>query len=143
MPWHPLVVHFAVALLPASAVTDLAALLFRRPPWHRVAFALLVAGALGAVAAVLTGNAAAAPHRESETVAALVAHHENLGTLSLFAFLTICLGRLPLELQARRGGWPLRAWIGAAVAANALLWLAGHAGAELVYGHGLGWPAGP
>ena len=59
--WHPLIVHFPIALLTFSLIVDLAALLAKRPAWHPVAYALLVAGTVAATAAVISGNAAAAP----------------------------------------------------------------------------------
>lgn len=137
-PWHPPVVHFAVALLPVACVLDVAALVLGRPAWHRTAYGLLVGGTAAAALAVLTGNAAATPFRDNQALSGLIERHENLGTWVLLVFLAVVLGRLPLELQGRCGGWPLRLWIAVAAAGAALLWWTGSLGGELVFRYGVG-----
>lgn len=137
MPWHPVAVHFPIALLSFALVVDLAALMRRRPAWHRLAYALLVAGTLGAAIAVVTGNAAAAPFRES-ALAAAIQDHEDRGSLAFLAFLVTAMGRLPLFLRRRDGGWALRLWIAAAAVGVSLVGLTSYHGGRLVYDHGVG-----
>ena len=136
--WHPWIVHFPIAVLPLSVVLDIAALLWRRPAWHSGAYALLVLGTVAAAAAVITGNEAALPYREIDAVNQFVSRHENYGTVSFLAFLAITLGRLPLQLQRRNTGWPIRLLIGAAAIAVGIVWVASLHGGKLVYEHGLG-----
>ena len=52
MPWHPIFIHYPIALLTTAVLVDAASLLCRRETWHRVAYALLVAGTVGAAASV-------------------------------------------------------------------------------------------
>ncbi|NKB70444.1 MAG: hypothetical protein GKR89_25525 [Candidatus Latescibacteria bacterium] len=136
MDWHPLIVHFPLALLPVAAGLDLAALLARRSNWHNWAYAALVLGVVGAVASVLSGTAAA--EGEEGAQADLVVVHEDWATWSLVLFIAVVLGRLPLHLQSRLQGWPIRAWTAVAAAGCLLLWRAAYLGGELVYKHGIG-----
>ena len=134
--WHPMIVHFPIALLTLSVVVDLAALLGRRRSWHRMAYGLIVAGAVSAAAAVISGNDAAVPYRDSG-LADVVEEHEDYATIVLVTFLATSLGRLPLFLLSRHG-WPLNLWIAVAFAGCCLLWLTSLHGGELVYEHGVG-----
>lgn len=136
--WHPIAVHFAIALLPSGCALDLVALALRRSAWHRVAYGLLLAGTAAAALSVLTGNAAAGPFRAAGEVAGLIERHEDLGTLSLLIFLVVALGRMPLELQQRYRGWSMRLWIAVSLGGNVALWLTGGRGGELVFVYGVG-----
>ena len=131
-----MIVHFPIALLTLSVVVDLAALLGRRRSWHRMAYGLIVAGAVSAAAAVISGNDAAVPYRDSG-LADVVEEHEDYATIVLVTFLATSLGRLPLFLRSRHG-WPLNLWIAVAFAGCCLLWLTSLHGGELVYEHGVG-----
>ena len=135
--WHPLVVHFPIALLTTSVGIELIALAKHRVQWHRFAYALLVAGLLSSAAAVITGTEAALPYRSQPEVADLIQQHEDLGSIVFVIFMATALGRLPLLLQ-RSGGWPLTAWIVVAVGGSVLLWWTSYCGGELVYAHGVG-----
>ena len=134
--WHPMIVHFPIALLTLSVVVDLAALLGRRRSWHRMAYGLIVVGAVGAAAAVISGNDAAVPYRDSG-LADVVEEHEDYATIVLVTFLATSLGRLPLFLRSRHG-WPLNLWIAVAFAGCCVLWLTSLHGGELVYEYGVG-----
>ena len=135
--WHPIVVHFPVALLSVSVLVDVAALAARRGDWHKFAYALLVAGTVGAAAAVITGTEAAPPHRQSADVVETVDRHEDLGSVVFIVFLAVSLGRLPVHLQ-RQVGWPLAMWLGVAGMGCVLLWMTSLVGGELVYEYGVG-----
>ena len=76
LPLHPLVVHAPVVLIPLSAIALVLLIFVRkwRPHYAWLAVAGLVVGTLGAVVAVLTGNAFA------ETIG-LPARHATLGTI--------------------------------------------------------------
>ena len=136
--WHPYIVHFPIVLLPLSLVFDLAALVKGRPTWHTAAYCLLVAGTVAAAAAVISGNAAATPHRETDVVAAAIERHEDSGSLVLIAFIAVALGRLPLQLRQRTTGWPLKAWLAVAAAGCVLVWRTSLLGGDLVYEYGVG-----
>lgn len=138
MDWHPLLVHYPVALWPAAVVVDLAAWIRRRPSWHGWAYALQAAATLGALAAVVSGNAAAAPLRADSALVAPLGRHEDVATLALFYCLGAVLLRLPLHLQGRVGRRGAVLWIAASLGAAALVLLAAYYGGHLVYDHGAG-----
>ena len=82
---HPLIVHFPIALLLTSVGLDAAALILRRPGWHRIALWNLVLGTLGAGAAVYSGLRAEEVAKHAFEIWRVITLHERLGfcTLSL------------------------------------------------------------
>lgn len=138
MDWHPLLVHYPIALWPVGFAVDLVAWVAKREEWHGFAYLLQALGAVAALAAVLSGNDAAGSYRDESGVQALIERHEDLATLTLVLFLVVVLGRLPLHLQKRLCGWKLKAWILAAGVGSGLVWVTGHYGGELVYEQGVG-----
>ena len=137
MPWHPTAVHFPIALLTGAVAVDAAALLMRRGDWHRIAYGLLTAAALGAAVAVVTGNVDAADYRQTQ-LAAQIQAHEDLGTINFIWLLVMVLGRMPAMLGRpvhRYSGW---VWLAAGVAGMLLTILTGARGGELVYDLGVG-----
>lgn len=134
MPLHPMVVHFPLALLAFGFCLDVAGRVARRP-WHRPGYALLLAGTAGAMAAVITGNLAAADLRGSVHAEA-IQQHEDYATLALLLYLAAALGRLPGFLRGEAVLAP--AWLVAGAVALGLLWAAGLQGGALVYERGIG-----
>jgi hypothetical protein len=140
LPLHPLVVHFAVVLLPLSALALVAIVLV--PRWRRpfgwVVMAGLLVGAGASVVAKETGEALAA------TVGTPQRHADLGDVLPLVAMLLLVLGAVWFWLQRRASAQPTtgRSWpvllTGIAsilVAAGAVLLtiLVGHSGAQAVW----------
>jgi len=142
MPWHPIFIHFPIALLSAAVVTDAAALLLHRQAWHRIAYALLAAGTAGAAASVVSGNADAAGYRESG-VAAAIQEHEDLGTATFLLFLIALLGRLPRLLRPRVATGSMWIWVTVGGVGLVLLALTSFHGGELVYDEAVGVQLAP
>ena len=138
MDLHPFLIHFPIVLLPLSAAMDLCALWRRRSDWHSIAYALWVAGVVGALAAVVSGNAAAAEHWQDAKLGAAITRHEDWATATLVLAIVVLLGRLPLHLKGELTGRRLARWIVAALVISALVWVTGYWGGELVYGYGVG-----
>ena len=134
MPLHPIVVHFPMALLAFGFCLDVAGRVARRP-WHRLGYLLLIAGAAGAMAAVITGNLAAADFRASVHAAA-IQQHEDYATLALLLYLASALGRLPGVLRGDAVLAP--AWLVVGAVALGFLFAAGLQGGALVYERGIG-----
>jgi uncharacterized membrane protein len=151
--WHPLVVHFPIALLTVTPVLVLLALLWKK---HRVglsiaAFVVLALGTLGAFAATYTGELA---EHQAEAVPggeALLHEHEEQAELArnLFAGLTalggVCLltllvfgEKLPRKLVTISMLLLVLLNIGAMV----VLAGAAHLGARLVHELGVHAPLG-
>ncbi len=122
---HPLIVHLPVTALSLAFLTEIVAL--RRRSWSLVTDVLLGAGALGAVAAAITGTLL-----EGAQDPVLLARHEFLG------WVVACLGLTAAGLalgsnrapRLRRFLWLVLPLVAAAVA------LTGHYGGEMVYGRG-------
>ena len=137
MDWHPLIIHYPIALLSLSPLCDLAALWLRRRDGHHLAYALMVIGALASCAAVLSGNAAAEDHWQGPA-AEQVSAHEDLATWTLLLALATALGRLPLHLKGQLHSRMLYLWIAVGIVVGVLVICTGYYGGELVYVHGIG-----
>lgn len=143
--FHPVAVHFPIALLATAVLFDGCCLIFRKQRWwDPAAAALFVVGTIGAAAAWWTGtNASSAMWDASGAAQAAMADHESLGLLTLIVFTAVTTLRL---IVVRLGREDKRTTIGlfrllAVVAALAGLFFlvsAAHKGGELVYQHGLG-----
>jgi uncharacterized membrane protein len=137
-PLHPAIIHFPIAL---SLVALLLELLARHPRARKLeasAGLLMVLAALGAVAAVLSGQAAHDDAVVPAAVAPLIAQHEELGELAMWSLLVVAAARLVLVWR----GWfkGLVPWVYLAVAAAAAgaVGYNGYLGGKMVFEHGLG-----
>ena len=135
-PIHPIVVHFPIALLSVSVIFDLIATRWRHKSFQDAGFYTLIAGLLGAVAAVLTGALAEEIAEDKGIPEAVLEIHEALGYATLFFF----IGLLALRLLMR---WKLIKEIPALYLAMGfvgivILAAAGYFGGRLVYDFGAG-----
>ena len=145
-PLHPAIVHFPVALLLVGAGMAVAAVFVRR--WHLPLFAaiLLSLGALGAVAATVTGEEEEekVEHAIPSAEPVLEEHAEwgesarNAGILS--AVLAIGAAAVASRPVIGRFLSVLTAFV--AIGAGYAVAQAGHFGGELVYRHGAGVTVG-
>ena len=96
---HPALVHFPIALLTVALGFDLACLLFRRHLWlDRSATALYLFGALGTVAAYITGSRAAEGIIDvPPNVHVLISEHSDWARYTLWMFLILALTRLMIS----------------------------------------------
>jgi uncharacterized membrane protein len=142
---HPVVVHFPIALFLTGFVLDAIGYLFQRETLKRAGLILIVLGALGALAAMLTGQFAeeSVEERLSGAGKRVLDTHEDLGKLTAYLLLAVAALRLILATS-----W-LNRWRWAAGAALAIYLIAGIVGAgaltatgyyggELVYRYGAG-----
>lgn len=141
---HPAVVHFPIALLLLATATDAVFLLRRRWRWLEGTAALLyITGALGALAAFLTGRQAAdAMGPLSVPVQQLVNSHADWAERTLWLFAILALARAVLAMRDRRSAaatWlPVRIGVlVVAIAGAAVLAQTADRGGSLVYGHGV------
>jgi uncharacterized membrane protein len=89
--FHPMVVHFPVALILAGFLADLLFLFFRKQAWlSKTGFYLMVLGTLGAVAAYLTGQFFTA-HPGEGAIVEIFSRHESLALVTL---LIMCIATL-------------------------------------------------
>ena len=141
---HPLIIHFPIALLATAILVDLISLFTRKWQGVRIAAVILfVLGAVGALAAFLTGRSAADAFDLPPEVVSAVTDHADMAELTLWFFGIYAVIRLIVlwfDLKGRR--WA-QVWV------HVLLFLVGAGGyylvvqtgdlgARLVYAHGLG-----
>ena len=134
--FHPLVVHFPIALLLTALLLDASALALKRPHLHRVALWNLCLGTLGAGTAVLTGLQAEDVAKHSFEIWKVMGLHERLGITTLILGLMNCglrLGkrdRLTSRLRAMS--------LALMVAMASTLIFGAYLGGRLVYEFGVG-----
>jgi uncharacterized membrane protein len=126
--FHPLLVHFPIALVLFAAVAELVSLTARFPAWHMVAVANIRVGAASAVASAGAGWILASS-RIVEASPALE-WHRWLGSAAMVAAVAAALATAEMDRPARRL-WLYRI---ALFWAAALVAVAGHFGALLVWG---------
>lgn len=139
-PLHPVIVHIPIALIIVSLLFELMGRALDLEWWRKAAFALLIVGALGAVAAVVTGNSTgdAAEHQGVSEQA--VDQHGDAGRLAMWLAL-LAVATRALGKRAPRGrAAGAMAWLALAahVAAAAAVGVAGFRGGLLVFHHGAG-----
>ncbi|MFA6107870.1 MAG: DUF2231 domain-containing protein [Candidatus Latescibacterota bacterium] len=138
--WHPLIVHFPVALLVMAVFADALALAARRVTWlPSVATAIYVVGALGAWAAFLSGRQAAEGVLIPTAANALLTDHEDWAERTVWFFALLSLVRL--VVQWRRPAAPAAVRLGlllAGLAGTFLVYQTGERGGQLVFQYGVG-----
>lgn len=135
---HPLVIHFPIALLISALAFDLVGVLWRRSAFTSAGLYAQTLGALGAAAAVLTGNQAEEAVEAIPGIESLLELHERLGQVTLWvAVAAVALRwyltrRQPLNVPLR--GLMLAISLGLAL----LVGFGGFYGGKLVYEFGAG-----
>ena len=92
--FHPLVVHFPIALLLSALLIDVLGLVLKRPGWHHIALWNLSLGTLGAAAAVLTGLQAEDVAKHSFEIWRVIELHKRLGISTLILAIMVVTWRL-------------------------------------------------
>ena len=137
--FHPLIVHFPVALLTLAAIVEMLRLKFRKEISADVTLVCLLISAGGAIASAVVGWARAPMLKADDTLMV----HRWLGVV--LTVMTVALAGVAIAGRRRPGSASLR-WtetIGVFVAAG-LVALVGHLGAELTHGEafvGNAWAA--
>jgi uncharacterized membrane protein len=136
-PYHPIVVHFAVALLIAGAVLRWISLSGRVGFASAAATTLLLAGAVAAVLSVKSGTDAHGPVERIPGVADAVMEHEHWGERARNMFLFVALAELAALVLARRGRARVALITSAVLCVPAVfcLYEASEHGGELVYAY--------
>ncbi len=137
-PLHPAVVHFPVALSIVAVVLDAAARHPRLRSLDPAGPVLIVMAAVGAVAAVLTGDAAGDAAVVPAGAAALLDRHGDIGELAMWLLLAVAALRLVAAARGWFRGWVPWAYLAVAAAAAVVVGYNARLGGEMVFGHGLG-----
>ena len=124
--FHPVLVHFPIALVIAAAVAEAVALATADQRWRTVAIVNLRAGALFALFTAIAGWRFASDMDASS----LLEWHQWLGTIAAAAAAVAALA----TLATRRGFYERRVYRVGVFAAGILMAAAGHFGGLLVWG---------
>jgi len=137
-PLHPALVHTPIALLLFSLIFELVGRATDLAWWRKAAMAMLVIGALGAWAAVFSGNAAEEVAEEQGVPHELIEAHESGGQLTAW----VATAAVAARALAGRAGAARAAVAGLALAlhvlAAAAVGMTGYRGGVLVHEHGAG-----
>ena len=126
---HPLLIHFPIALVIATALAEGAAIVTADEGWRTVAVENVRAGAVFALLATVAGwRLALAPEME---VSPLLEWHRWLGTVAAGAALAAALATRGVRRRSALGG---RIYRIALFTAGALVAVTGHVGGLLVWG---------
>jgi uncharacterized membrane protein len=136
---HALLNDLPIALLVTAVFFDLLALVTRRMAFRQVGFSLLLVGALGAGAAVLSGLQAEEHIAHGEAVHRVMKTHERFALISLGVFAVLALWRLVRE--KRMGSLERMVVVLAALAGAGVLFATGLYGGRLVFEHAAGIPS--
>ncbi len=134
--FHPLFVHFPIALIAVIAFCEIAALITGKSIFRQASLVLAVFVVLGAVGSVATGLAAEETVEHSGAAHKLMETHEVVGLVFLGIVVIYALFRIVFRSRTRG----ITAWICTilAVAALAVVFYGGYLGGEMVYRYGVG-----
>jgi uncharacterized membrane protein len=135
--YHPIIVHFAIALLVAGAVFRWLSLTGRIPFTSPAATSLLLVGTVAAVLAAQSGTAAHGPVERIPGVVDAVMRHEDWGKRAQNVFLFVAVAELAVLVLARRGRQRVPVIASAVLCLPAVfcLYEAAEHGGELVYSY--------
>jgi uncharacterized membrane protein len=126
---HPLLLHFPIALVIVAALAEVAAIWSGYREWHVLAVANVRAAAVFAVAAAFTGWLLASSSVVDDV--RVLGWHRWIGTTAMVATIGAALATADADDQSLRVRWLFRV---ALLWAAALVGVAGHLGARLVWG---------
>lgn len=138
MDYHPFVVHFPVALLTVGFLCDAAGVLCRRDHLLRTGYLLLVLGAVSAIAAALTGNAAEDAAARIPGIAPALEQHESISTAATWLAIGLALFRTHLTFKEKFAGNLRYVYLAGAAATAVLVAVCGYTGGRMSYEYGPG-----
>jgi len=141
-PLHPAIVHFPIVLIVLGAAVSLIAVFWRKGYVPVFAAALLTLGALGAWAAVATGESdGGLVENNTGTAGSLLEAHENWAERTLTAAAVAAVIAIGAAALFRFPRAARAVAVAAALASGVASWTVyetGHRGGALVYQHGAG-----
>jgi uncharacterized membrane protein len=92
--FHPMVVHFPIALIIGGLLADTLFIIYKQASWlSKAGFSLMILGTLGACAAFLTGTLFTSEPTEGDIVSVFETHH-TLAHITLTIMLMVSLLRI-------------------------------------------------
>jgi len=135
---HPMIVHFPIALLIVGFLTDLASFFIKGDFFKQSGFYLLILGALGTIAALLSGEQAGSGLGGQGVLGQAIEHHEEAAELAVWLVLVTALFRVALVLLKKyAGAFKIAALVLFLLSIGAIA-RTGYYGGKLVYEHAAG-----
>lgn len=135
---HPMIVHFPIALLILGFLSEVVGLISKKEFFDDAAFLLLITGALGAVAAVLSGSYAAGGLEEAGTLKQAVEIHQGAAELAMWLALVAAAFRIVLAFTKKYTGFLRYVAVFLFLITVLAVARAGYYGGELVFKHAAG-----
>ncbi|MCX7834893.1 MAG: DUF2231 domain-containing protein [bacterium] len=136
--FHPLVVHFPIALFFVATICDAISILLRRPQKLQfTAFFLSVLGTIGAITAVITGKQAEELVSHTQIVSNLLEQHEMYANWTLWTGIGLTILRTIFFFVEKLQRVHFLILIPSVLL---VYWVGqtGHLGGKMVYGYGVG-----
>ncbi|WP_291125232.1 DUF2231 domain-containing protein [Flavobacterium sp. UBA6031] len=134
---HAMVIHFPIALLMVGFLSEVLALISKKDFFKNTAFFLLLLGALGAIAAYISGGYAG-DGIEDGPLKQPIELHEAAATLTLWLSIVTALFRVVIYFFNYNRAWTK--WLGILLftALIGSVVRTAYLGGQLVYAHGAG-----
>lgn len=134
---HAMIIHFPIALLMAGFLSEIIAFFVKKDFFRHAAFFLLLLGALGAIAAYLTGGLAG-EGIEEDPLKNPMELHQQAATVTLWLAVIAGLFRAVMYYFKYNRIWVK--WVGILLftALAGSVARTGYLGGQLVYSHGAG-----
>jgi uncharacterized membrane protein len=135
---HPMIVHFPIALLIIGFLTDLASLFMKQDFWKQAGLYLLILGAAGTIAALISGEQAGSGIAEQGLLKQAIEQHEEAAILAVWLISVTTVIRIALVLLKKyTGAFKIAALILFFLSVGAIA-RTGYYGGKLVYEHAAG-----
>jgi uncharacterized membrane protein len=134
---HAMVIHFPIALILVGFLSEIIALIIKKPFFIEAAFYLLLLGALGAIVAYISGSYAGDGMTDG-ILQKPMELHEEAATITLWLAIITALYRVALYYFKYYKTWTK--WVGLLlfVALVGFVGRTGYLGGQLVFQHGAG-----
>ncbi|NOU48329.1 MAG: DUF2231 domain-containing protein [Bacteroidales bacterium] len=134
---HAMIIHFPIALLMAGFLSEVIALISKKEFFGTAAFYLLILGALGAIAAYMSGDFAGEGIEEGPLKIPMELH-EQAATITLWLAIGTALFRAVIFYFNYSRKWTKVVGIVLFVLLAGAVSRTGYLGGQLVYSHGAG-----
>ena len=135
---HPMIVHFPIALLIVGFLSDIVGLITKRDFFTQAGFYLFTLGALGVIAAFITGSQAGDGIVEEGALKHALETHEGAATLAIWVTSIAAVFRIALFLLKKYSGVLKMVSLALGLLAVMAIARTGYYGGELVYKHAAG-----
>ena len=135
---HPVVVHFPIALLLTSVLSDLLSTFRVETFFRKVGLYLLILGVIGAAAAGVSGEQAREGLAAGPGLPLAIDRHASYATGTIWTFIGLLLCRVYLLIKGRFISGYRTMYLLASLLAAGLLIMTSYTGGELVFKYGAG-----